>query len=103
MTTTSKSLIGLVVSLIDDDIVEELSFGEGFVSATLGTKSGAVCSPILEIKDLEQGVLKMSGNSFDIEWKDFVIAETSIVTIRNGIKVVYEVKKGPIKTTRLLP
>ncbi len=98
-----RELEGLRAELESKDCVEVLSFNEGSVSATLGTKDGPVTAPILEYKITSDRSLIIYG-LFKITWENIEFGSGSITVLRNGEKAVYRTSRRPKnKQQRRLP
>ena len=74
-------LIGAQLTLIDEEAVEYFRFGrDNHVAVTLGTRSGAVCAPILIYRVTENGTVELGGGSppsyiwEDVELHDGVLS-----------------------------
>ncbi len=95
---------GLKVSLVDENTIEVFSFGDDSVSATLGTKDGPVCGPILTAHEVDDASLIISDQSFEIKWDNVEITDSEIKVIRNGKSATYEITdKRPGRPKRRLP
>ncbi|MBF0274728.1 MAG: hypothetical protein HQK84_05805 [Nitrospinae bacterium] len=88
-TTSENKLIGLTVSLIDERLIETFSFTSDHVSATIGTKDGAVCAPILSFDAVRPDSVRIYGEGFEILWEDIEIGPVCVSVRRNGVPVVY--------------
>ena len=98
-------LDGLRISIVDDIIVEQLGFIGKNVVATIGSKEGAVCAPILEYKITGEGSLVIDPGNFNIVWSKVEIGENEISTLRNGVPTKYTIVSKPedSKNARKLP
>ena len=101
----SKDLEGLKVSLNDERIVEDFQFAGDKVIATIGTKDGAVCAPILDLKIINPSALTIEGQGLAIKWEDVQITDSQILTIRNGKPAIYSIERKfiPEQRKRHLP
>ena len=61
---TREMLIGANLALLEDRAIEHLSFGrDNYVAATLGTRSGGVCAPVLSYHVTEDGKVELGAGS----------------------------------------
>jgi len=86
-----EKLEGLKVTLNDNDIAEELLFRDKSVSATIGEKNGAVCSPIFELQIINETSIIIKGQGIEIKWENIKINTNQISTIRNGKESIYNI------------
>lgn len=86
MKTLREILSGSKFSLIDADAVEDFSFpDEGdHLPATLGTRSGAVCAPVLRYHITAEGKVEIfSGPQLLYTWEEIEV-HGDIATVRCG-------------------
>lgn len=98
-------LEGLRLSIVDENIIEDLGFSGDSVIATIGTKDGAVCAPILDYEITGKDSLVIDKESFNIKWSQIEFAGDTITVIRNDSPTVYKIVSTPGATTtkRKLP
>lgn len=86
------TLNGLTLKLIDDDIIEEWSFSEGLISATMGSINGPVTAPILKFNITGNDSLIIKG-LFPIIWDKIEFSQRHVKVNRNSEPAVYEIKE----------
>lgn len=98
-------LEGLKLSIVDENIIEDLDFSGDSVIATIGTKDNAVCAPILDYEITGNDSLVIDKESFNIQWNQIEFGVDTITVIRNDVPTVYKIVSGPSATTtkRKLP
>jgi hypothetical protein len=84
-------LEGLTVSLLDEVAIEDLSFHGNKASATLGTRDGPLCAPILEVLVTGPDSVQIKGQSVLIDWQGIKIGENEVQVVRNGRPSVYRI------------
>ena len=87
-----KSLKGLNVSLKDNNVIQEFRFGDNSVAATIGTKDGAVCAPLLTLTINGDSSITMHGQSIELKWENIEINEKYISALCNGKPSIYDIK-----------
>lgn len=92
-----EKLLGLSVSLIDESIVETFSFVSDHLAATIGTKGGPVCAPILSFEIVGPRSLHIVGQGFRISWDQGEIGPERLSVWRNGIPALYRIDGQPVK------
>jgi len=67
-------------------------YAEGYVSATLGEKGGAVFAPILEYKIVGNNSVELlsRGESFEL-WSDVQIVEDTLYVTSRGRKLTFKI------------
>jgi hypothetical protein len=80
-----EMLIGANLALLDDDAVEHFSFGrDNYVAATLGTRSGGVCAPVLSYLVTEDGKVELgAGSDLHETWEDVELKD-GVLSVRSG-------------------
>ncbi len=98
-------LEGLRLSIVDETIIEDLGFSGDSVIATIGTKDGAVCAPILDYEITGNDSLVIDKESFNIQWNQIEFGDDTITVIRNDAPTLYKIVSRPGATTakRKLP
>ncbi len=97
-------LEGLSLSIVDDTIVEDLCFTGDSVIATIGTKDGALCAPILDYEIIGNGSLVIDKDNFNIQWKRIEFVGETIEVVRNDTSAVYKIVSRPATSAkRALP
>lgn len=86
-----NQLVGLKLSIVDEHIIENLSFYDDSISSTLGSVNGAVCAPILQFKIIAKDALVIDENGFNIQWNNIEINQHSISVNRNGKQAQYKI------------
>ncbi|WP_299581882.1 hypothetical protein [uncultured Microbulbifer sp.] len=86
-----EKLKGMRVCLDSPTRVEQLGFGENQVSATIGTKGGPVCAPLLKYSVLSDDSLVIDKDKFNIEWKNIRVGEEYISVVRNDVECKYKI------------
>jgi|GEM_PF-4943792 len=84
-------LNGLVLSIVDEIAIENLSFTGDVVTATIGVKGGAVCGPVLSFVVTGDDSLVIDSAGFNLRWSYVEIADNAISVIRNGKPTVYHI------------
>jgi len=95
-----SELKGLTLSIVDDSIIEDLSFSDDSVTATIGTNDGAVCAPVLNYEITGDDSLLIDKESFNIEWQKIEFGGNTITVIRNDAPAVYRIVSRPSATTK---
>ena len=100
-----EELEGLNLSIIDEALIEDLGFTGNSVTATIGTKVGPVCAPLLEYEVTGNDSLVIDKESFNIQWNKIELKEDTVDVIRNGAPAVYKVvsKQSDASVKRRLP
>lgn len=99
-----EKIDGLYVSLVDENEIQDFSFGGDSVSATLGTQDGAVCAPILTAHEVDEATLIIKDQGIEIKWDNIEITDSSINVTRNGKPATYKITgKRPDLPKRRLP
>ena len=93
-----NELEGLKLSIIDETSIEDLGFSGDSVIATIGTKDGPVCAPLLEYEITGNDSLVIDKESFNIQWSQIELKEDTIAVIRNGTPTEYKVISRPSAT-----
>lgn len=86
-----EKIVGLRLSIVGDDSVEDLCFTEKFVTATQGSKSGPLCAPLLNYKITGADSLVIEGGGFDIRWTQIEFVGETLEVVRNSNPVVYRI------------
>lgn len=89
-------LLGLSVSLIDESIVEIFRFASDHLAATIGTKGGPVCAPILALEIVGPVSLRIVGQGFRISWDQVEIGPERLSVRRNGIPAQYRIDRQSV-------
>lgn len=87
-----KMIVGKRLELIDEERIQQFWFqDDGYVSATLGTKDGGVCNPILRYEILGEDSLRIIDENAKtiFLWKDIVIDGNELRVTCNNVAEVY--------------
>lgn len=95
MNNMQNELDGLRVSIIHDEIIEDLGFLGDQVVATLGSKTGPVCGPILDYEVTSENSILIDKEQFNIAWEEINVEEDKISVLRNGIPTIYKIVSKP--------
>ena len=98
-------LEGLRLSIVDETIIEDLGFSGDSVIATIGTKNGAVCAPVLDYEVTGNDSLVIDKESFNIQWSQIEFREDTVAVIRNEAPAEYKIvsKSDSAAAKRSLP
>ena len=100
-----SDLRGASLELNDDEIIEKLNFMDDVrVVATLGTKKGAVCGPILRYRFLDDDSVEISGGDGAVlyRWNDLRMSDDVLTVECSGKTKIYRITRAP-KKERYLP
>ena len=98
-----EQLSGLSLELVDESLVEQLSFNGSSVSATLGEHAGAVYAPILEVHLNAEQELIFRGAAIDLCWAKIVLYANELVVMRNGQPATYKILSRRLPRRPYLP
>ena len=85
-----KKLEGLTLNLDHESIIEELSFGYDYVSATIGERNGAIASPLLDFEVQSHDSIIITGD-IPITWSKIVFFHDHLKVIRDGEPAIYKI------------
>ena len=92
-----NNLDGMRVSIIHDERTENFTFLDEKVVATLGSKDGPVCGPILSYEFTSENSILIGKGQFNIEWEGIDVEENIISVLRNGVPTIYQIISKPGK------
>ncbi|MBD8526404.1 hypothetical protein [Pseudomarimonas arenosa] len=85
----ADQLHGLQVALVDPERFEVLRFHPGQVSATLGSRSTALCASVLSLEVLDESTLRIHGEGVEIVWSQIELGPEALRVLRNGRPAEY--------------
>lgn len=100
-----QSLLQAKLELQDDKLHEQFWFTDGSrVVATLGTKDGAVCGPVLGYQIRNDEVeIGNAGESLFYKWKNLQLLDNTLVVFCDGMTKRFAITRPPPKKERWLP
>lgn len=102
--TLRDTLAGAYLTALDEDSAECFSFHDDLegAAATLGTRSGGVCAPILSCHVTDDAQVQFSGSTFTFSWDQIDLCD-GVLTVRCGQRLKRFAYTPPKKRERYLP